>query len=755
MRRSVATAVWGANTGVGKTLISAGLTRAAVERRLSALYLKPVQTGVPADRADGAAVGMLASLPHTIGRHAAALLTPTSAVASADTSRATTLFAWRQPVSPHVAVATEGRAVDDEMLLSETETELAAFVQAGGEFALVETAGGVASPVPSGALQCTALRPLALPALLVGDGRLGGISSTICASESLTSRGHSIGAVVLLSDDDTSVDAPSAAVPATPSAETTHAPLGNADALRAHFGPDGPPVFTLRHPTPEESLGEWYSSCAAPLDALLQRVLDVHAERASSSAANAAAAEKLLADDMKLLWHPYTSTTRPTPCLPVKAASGVRLELSDGSTLIDGMSSWWAAVHGYGVPELDAAATAQIGKMSHVMFGGLTHESAVGLGQRLVDSTPAPLQKVFLCDSGSVSVEVAIKMSLQYWRARGVEGRDRMLTVRGGYHGDTFGAMAVCDPVNGMHAQMFGGVLPQHLFAPRPPPIFGEPCTDAEIADFKSMLEANSDRVAAVILEPIVQGAGGMRFYSAAYLKRVRELCDAHGTLLILDCIATGFGRTGKLFACEHADIVPDIMCVGKALTGGYMTLGATIATEAVADGASGGRGSASPIPLMHGPTFMANPLACAVASASIDLLHASPWQQRVGDLSVQLAAELSPLKESPAVADVRTLGAIGVVEMAEPLHAPSTQSLLAAHGVWLRPFGKLLYTMPPFVMGERDMGRVTGAMRAVVEAAERGAAHAAGKGEGEARQATMEAFEAAARSTVQKASSA
>jgi len=397
----------------------------------------------------------------------------------------------------------------------------------------------------------------------------------------------------------------------------------------------------------------------------------------------------------------------------------VTLTLEGGEQLVDGMSSWWCAVHGYAVPELDAAAVDQIGSMSHVMFGGLTHRPAVRLAELLVEATPQPLQRVFLADSGSVSVEVAIKMALQYWRAQSVEGRSRLLTVRGGYHGDTFGAMGVCDPVHGMHAEMFGGVLAKHLFAPRPAPRFGEACGEEDVAGLRSLLAQHSHEVAALILEPIVQGAGGMHFYSAEYLRRVRQLCDEHNVLLILDCIATGFGRTGALFACDHAAISPDIMCVGKALTGGYMTLGATLATDEVAEGASGGEGAERPVPLMHGPTFMANPLACRVASASVQLLLDSPWQSRVGAIAQQLEAELRPLASSPAVRDVRVLGAIGVVEMEEPLHLPSVQALLVRRGVWLRPFGRMLYTMPPFVVSEAELRRITGGMRAVVEATE------------------------------------
>jgi len=453
---------------------------------------------------------------------------------------------------------------------------------------------------------------------------------------------------------------------------------------------------------------------------------------ASTSIDHASTAEVLEADARRL-WHPYTSATRPLPCLAVERASGVTLTLEDGRKLVDGMSSWWCAVHGYGVPELDAAATDQLSRMSHVMFGGLTHRPAVALGELLASIAPAPLERVFLCDSGSVAVEVAIKMALQYHRARGVSGRTRLLTVRGGYHGDTFGAMAVCDPDNGMHAEMFGGVLPEHLFAPRPAPRFGEPCVDADVAEFAAMLARHADEVAAVILEPIVQGAGGMRFYSAQYLARVRRLCDEHGVLLIADEVATGFGRTGALFACDHAGVAPDILCLGKALTGGYMTMGATLATDEVAEGVSGGRdapanvgphGIPNPaVPLMHGPTFMANPLACAVARASVELLL-SPgyaWEERVRSIEAQLADELAPLAASAAVADVRVLGAIGVVEMREAVHTPSVTRLLAERGVWLRPFGRLLYTMPPFVMSPTELRRVTDGMAAVVEATEQG----------------------------------
>lgn len=417
-----------------------------------------------------------------------------------------------------------------------------------------------------------------------------------------------------------------------------------------------------------------------------------------------------IAFDREHLWHPYASATSPGPVWSVESARGVRLRLSDGRELIDGMSSWWAAIHGYAVPELDEALLRQSSRVSHVMFGGLTHGPAVDLAARLLEITPEPLDEVFFCDSGSVAVEVALKMALQYWHGRGEPGRSKLLTVRGGYHGDTFGAMAVCDPVSGMHS-LFSSVLPQHHFAEVPACGFSDPWEERFIADFADRLATNRHEIAAVILEPIVQGAGGMRFHSPAYLKRVRELCDEHGTLLILDEIATGFGRTGRLFACEHAGVAPDILCLGKALTGGYMTLAATLATRKVAEGVC----AAPPGLLMHGPTFMGNPLACAVALASVDRLLGSPWQDRVTSIESQLRAELEPCRSLPGVADVRTLGAIGVVELAAPVDVPRVQAALVERGVWLRPFGRLLYTMPPFVISGSDLSAITGAMLAVL----------------------------------------
>lgn len=413
--------------------------------------------------------------------------------------------------------------------------------------------------------------------------------------------------------------------------------------------------------------------------------------------------------DRRHIWHPYTSLTAPLPVYPVVRAEGVYLELEDGRRLIDGMSSWWAAQHGYNHPELTAAAKAQLDKMSHVMFGGITHEAAVGLCRRLLDIAPRNMDAVFLADSGSVAVEVALKTALQYWAAQG-KPRSRFLTVRHGYHGDTFGAMSVCDPLNSMHS-LYARFLPEHIFAPAPQSRFDGAFDEADMHGFQTALAEHEADIAAVVLEPVVQGAGGMRIYHPEFLRRVRALCDRSGIPLILDEIATGFGRTGKMFACEHAGIVPDIMCVGKALTGGMMTLSAMLCTRHVAETVCGGSAGV----LMHGPTFMGNPLACAVAAANLDILSRGEWQAQTAAIEAQLREDLSRLPGVGETADVRVLGAIGVVETHRAVDMAAMQAFLVERGVWIRPFGRLIYLMPPFIIRPDELSRLTEAVAAAV----------------------------------------
>ena len=417
-----------------------------------------------------------------------------------------------------------------------------------------------------------------------------------------------------------------------------------------------------------------------------------------------------LAFDRQHIWHPYTSTLAPLTCYPVKKTHGVFIELDNGQQLIDGMSSWWSAIHGYNHPALNQAAKQQIDNMSHVMFGGLTHSPAIELSKKLLALVPDNLEHIFLADSGSVAVEVSIKMALQYWHAKG-ENRAKFLTLKQGYHGDTFAAMSVTDPDNSMH-RLYKDFLPQQFFANAPQIGFWQAWDENDLTDFKRKLSDNQRQIAAVILEPIVQGAGGMRIYHPEFLKNVRQLCDEFGILLIVDEIATGFGRTGKLFACHHAKVKPDIMCLGKALTGGYMTLAATLTTRLVADTVCGGEAGC----FMHGPTFMANPLACAVASANLDLLAKETWQTQTAAIEMQFADLLPQLTEHAQVNAVRWLGAIGVVETHRSVNMEEIQAHFVEQGVWIRPFGRLIYLMPPYISTPSQINQMIKAIESALK---------------------------------------
>ncbi|WP_296305286.1 adenosylmethionine--8-amino-7-oxononanoate transaminase [uncultured Desulfovibrio sp.] len=672
----------GTGTDVGKSVATAALLRALRQAGLPVQAVKPVQTGVE----DAAREGDAARYAQAVADMPPGPLPP-----------AATLHSFRLPASPHLAAAREGRELTVSGLRQDIETHwrtlMAAQTGDGPCAMLLEGAGGLRVPFNEQEDTLDLMAVLAAPVVIVARNELGALNQIRLTLDAVRDRGLVTAGLVLTPPPDAL---------ATPDEATQVILADNERWLRARLDAEGIPVAVL----------PWVRLNAAGWERLAQAVRPVAQALAALLRTPSHTAEALVRRDKKVLWHPYTSATHPLPVFVARRSHHNRLVLADGRELVDGMSSWWAAVHGYNHPRLLAALRAQAGRMPHVMFGGLTHAPAVELAERLLDMLPQGLARVFPADSGSVAVEVALKMALQYQQGIGQKQRTRFLTPRGGYHGDTTGAMSVCDPVTGMHS-LFARMLPQQLFMERPRCRFDQPFDPASLDDARQQLAAHGHEVAAVILEPVVQGAGGMWFYHPDYLRGLAQLCREAGALLIFDEIATGFGRTGTLFAAERAGVTPDILCCGKALTGGVLTLAATVCTEQVTDGICRDGNV-----FMHGPTYMGNPLACAVALASLRLLEEEDWRTRVQTLEKGLRQGLAPCADLPGVADVRVLGGIGVVETTEPVPVARLQAFFVEHGVWIRPFGRLIYLMPPYVTPTEDLARLC---EAVVDAVRQG----------------------------------
>ena len=684
MRKYSRLCLVGTDTDAGKTIVTAALARAAWRLGGNPLALKPVQTGCARESS-----GRLRAPDCAVYREAC------------PEAESSSLILLKDACSPHLAARRANLELSASELAGVIDTRISA---SKTDLALIEGAGGLLTPLNETENLLDVFALVNAPFILVAANKLGMINHALLSLNLLRARGLPVLGFILtwtgregdsdldrrIRDDNVETLSRMSGLPCLAKLPFIRE-LQSLDLLVRERGWEQSTQLLMRSPLMDMLFRE-----GASADDKLPQQLH---------------GDDLLRFDREHVWHPYTSAVSPTAAREAVKTEGARITLRDGTSLVDGMASWWCAVHGYRQPARMRALHEQSARMPHVMFGGLTHEPAVSLARRLLQMVPQNLERVFFSDSGSVAVEVAVKMAVQYQRASGWPERSRIMTVRGGYHGDTLGAMSVCDPETGMHAD-FSGILPRQIFAPRPACRFDADFDPGTVAAFEELLKRHAGEVAAVILEPVVQGAGGMWMYHPEYLRRVSRLCKEHGCLLILDEIATGFGRTGRMFAYEWAGVEPDILCLGKALTGGVMSLAATLASKEVAEGISCNGGV-----LMHGPTFMANPLACAVAAASLDLLSQSGWRQDVARIEHALRQGLEPCGDLPGVADVRVLGAIGVLEMRRPVAVEKVQDYFVRQcGVWIRPFDRLLYVMPPYVIPDEDLERLTAAMRGALE---------------------------------------
>ena len=686
--------VAGSGTDVGKTVVTAALLRALLLAGERVQAVKPVQTGVaPQDSHTAPLADARVYASAVVGLQQETDMLPPVA-----------LQCFALPASPHLAAAREGVRLNAAGLHRDIERHW----QCGSaSMLLLEGAGGLRVPLNESEDMLDLMAAVGAPVLLVGGNYLGGLNHILLSLDALRHSGLHLAGVVLVPAVDPAAGCPGVDVEAMLADNAAMLRQRLRQGMHQGMHQQGVHVPLVELPRLAQLDETGWQTLAEHLAPLARHLLS-----AEYGAEQGAERDKaLVARDHQTVWHPYASAAQPPMLSAVSRTRGNRIVLAEGKELVDGMSSWWAAVHGYNHPRLMEALHCQAGRMPHVMFGGLTHEPAVALAERLLRLMPEGLERIFFADSGSVAVEVALKMALQYQQGRGASGRTKFLTPRGGYHGDTFGAMSVCDPVTGMHS-LFSAMLPQQIFMERPSCRFDQPFDPASLNDARSIFAQRGGEIAAVILEPVVQGAGGMWFYHPQYLRGLAELCREAGALLIFDEIATGFGRTGKMFAAEWAGITPDILCCGKALTGGVMTLAATACTGRVAQEIC-----AEGNVFMHGPTFMANALACAVACASLDLLEEENWPQRVAQLEKDLREGLAPCVGLQGVADVRVLGGIGVVETHEPVNTQALQRYFVQHGVWIRPFNRLVYLMPPYTTPAEDVVQlctvVAGALRA------------------------------------------